>query len=256
MDQETVLLELLSSGLAHCASVAVGNGSLIGALFGAGLVGGLTHCAGMCGPFVLSQVAERQKALPARRMRDFHRLTGAALLPYHFGRATTYVGLGATAAAISGSLIDRAGLKWLSAALLLAAAGFFLLYGLGRLGLRLPWQGGDGGTWWPRHVGRLARPLFARPTGLAGYGLGILLGFIPCGLLYGALSVAAASGEPLRGAVSMARLAPRTNPPLFAVGAFGALAAQRWRLATARLGPALMIGNAGFLTLLAWRWVA
>lgn len=256
MDQQTILQEIIASGLAHCATIAVGNAGLIAALFGAGLVGGLTHCVGMCGPFVLSQVAERQKAIPASRMRDFHRLTGAALLPYHLGRATTYMGLGAAAALFAGSLIDVAGLRWLSAALLLAAALFFLSYGLGRLGLRLPWQAADGTGWWSRHVGALARPLFASPTGWRGYALGVLLGFIPCGLLYGAITVAAASGDPLAGAFAMAAFAGGTVPMLFVVGAFGSLAALRWRMATARLGPALMIANAGFLTLLAWRWVA
>lgn len=256
MDRESILLEIIGSGLAHCASIAADNGSLIAALFGAGLVGGLTHCVGMCGPFVLSQVAERQKAIPASRMRDFHRLTGAALAPYHLGRMTTYMGLGAVAALFAGSLIDLAGIRWLSAALLLAAAAFFLTYGLGRLGIRLPWQGHAGDGWWPRHVGRLARPLFASPTGLRGYALGILLGFIPCGLLYGAITVAAASGDPLGGAFAMAAFAAGTIPALLALGGLGSLAVLRWRGATARLGPALMIANAGFLTLLAWRWIA
>jgi len=256
VDRDTILLEIIGSGLAHCAAVAAGNGSLIAALFGAGLVGGLTHCVGMCGPFVLSQVAERQKAIPASRMRDFHRLTGAALAPYHLGRATTYMALGALAALFAGGLIDLAGLKWLSAALLLAAALFFLAYGLERLGVRLPGQAPAGDGWWSRHVGRFARPLFASPTGLRGYLLGILLGFIPCGLLYGAITVAAASGDPLGGAFAMAAFAAGTVPALVAVGAFGSLAALRWRAATARVGPALMIANAGFLTLLAWRWIA
>ena len=255
LDQQTILQEIIGSGLAHCAAVAVGNAGLIGALFGAGLVGGLTHCVGMCGPFVLSQVAERQKAIPANQMRDFHRLTGAALLPYHLGRATTYTGLGALAALFVGSLVDLAGLRWLSAALLLAAALFFLSYGLTRLGLRLPWPA-DGTGWWGRHVGDVARPLFASPAGCRGYALGILLGFIPCGLLYGAITVAAASGDPLAGAFAMVAFAAGTVPILFLVGAFGSLAALRWRTATARLGPALMIGNAGFLALLAWRWIA
>lgn len=256
LDQQTVLLELIDSGLAHCATVAVGHAGLIAALFGAGLVGGATHCAGMCGPFVLSQVAARQKAIPASRMRDFHRLTGAALLPYHFGRATTYAGLGVAAAFLAGSLIDLAGLKWLSAGLLLLGALFFLGYGLSRLGLRLPALRADGSGWWSRHVGRFARPLFASPTGWRGYLLGVLLGFIPCGLLYGALTAASASGNPLAGGFAMAAFAAGTVPALFAVGAFGSLAALRWRAATARLGPALMIANAAFLTLLAWRWIA
>ena len=33
--------------------------------------------------------------------------------------------------------------------------------------------------------------LFSRPEGFKGYLLGILLGFIPCGLLYGAIIIAA-----------------------------------------------------------------
>ena len=54
----------------------------------------------------------------------------------------------------------------------------------------------------------------------------------------------------------MAAFAAGTMPMLFLVGAFGSLAALRWRTATARIGPALMIANTGFLTLLVWRWIA
>lgn len=260
MDQTTILSALIESGLTHCATVATDNGGLIAALFGAGLVGGPTHCAGMCGPFVLSQVAARQSTLPAATMRDFHRLTGAALLPYHLGRATTYMLLGLMAALLAGSLIDGVGLRWLSAGLLLLAALFFLGYGLERLGLGRRAGSAAAGTagtgWWSRRVGRLARPLFASPRGWRGYLLGIMLGFIPCGLLYGALTAASSSGDPLAGALGMGAFAAGTLPALFAVGVFGSLAALRWRAATARLGPMLMIANAGFLTLLAWRWVA
>lgn len=255
MDQDTVLLALIESGLAHCATVAVDNGGLVAALFGAGLLGGVTHCTGMCGPFVLSQVTARQRAVPAQRMRDFHRLTGAMLLPYHLGRATTYMALGAVAALLAGGLVDLAGLRWLSAALLLAAALFFLICALERLGIRLPFRRSGSESWWSRHVGRLARPLFDGPTGLRGYALGVVLGFIPCGLLYGALTAAAASGDPVAGAMAMGAFAAGTMPALVGVGALGSLAARRWRSATARLGPALMIANAALLTVLAWRWI-
>ena len=90
---------------------------------------------------------------------------------------------------------------------------------------------------------------------MRGYGLGILLGFIPCGLLYGAVTIAAASGDALAGAFAMAAFAAGTMPALVGVGALGDLAARHWRGAAGRLGPSLMIANALFLSVLAWRWV-
>lgn len=49
---------------------AGGTAALLGAMVLAGLAGGATHCAGMCGPFVLAQMAgdagagRLQRALP------------------------------------------------------------------------------------------------------------------------------------------------------------------------------------------------
>jgi len=111
----------------------VQDAALLGALFAAGLVGGVGHCAGMCGPFVLAQAEARLAAVPAARLGEFHRVAGAALLPYHLGRLTTYAGLGGAAALLAGQATELTGLRWLSAALLLAAALFFLGYGVQRL---------------------------------------------------------------------------------------------------------------------------
>ncbi len=77
--------------------------------------------------------------------------------------------------------------------------------------------------------GRWARPLFARPVGFRGYALGLMLGFLPCGLLYGALAAAAASGDPLTGAFAMIAFALGTVPALLAVGLAGHVAGQRWQ---------------------------
>ena len=88
MDQHTVLT-LIDTGLQQCSLDVARDGGLFTSLFMAGLVGGWSHCAGMCGPFVLAQVATRLEGIPASRMTELHRLTGAAVLPYHFGRATT-----------------------------------------------------------------------------------------------------------------------------------------------------------------------
>ena len=67
--------------------------AVMGALFLAGLAGGASHCAAMCGPFVLAQaaaVADRSASGGVLR-----RLSGAALAPYHLGRAIGYGLLGA-----------------------------------------------------------------------------------------------------------------------------------------------------------------
>jgi sulfite exporter TauE/SafE len=104
-------------------------------------------------------------------------------------------------------------------------------------------------------MSRLAAPLFAAPTGLRGYALGLLLGFLPCGLLYGALAAAAASRDPLVGAAAMGAFAAGTAPALIAVAWLGAVAATRWRGTIARAAPAVMAVNAAVLVVLAWRGV-
>ena len=252
MDQETLLLAALASGLHQCKAVFVEDGGLLLGLLMTGLIGGATHCAGMCGPFVLSQVTARLEARPASRMREWHRLAGAALLPYHLGRATTYGGLGAAAAGLAGGLVDGAGWRWLPPTLLVAAA----LFMLGMAAPRLRSVAGAGGLWWAGGIGRLARPLFAAPTGWRGWLLGVALGFIPCGLVYGALAAAAAPGDPLTGAFGMAAFTLGTTPGLLGVGLVGHLAGRRGRGFLPRHAPLLLVLNAGVLTYLAWRMIA
>ncbi len=247
---------MLATGLAHCRAVTVEHGGLLTSLFMAGLVGSATHCVGMCGPFVLAQTVARLESRPASDMREFHRLSGAALAPYHLGRTTTYAGLGAAAALLAGGVIDVTGLKWLSAALLILAALFFLGYAVQRIGVHVPWLKSGGESGWSRHLGRWARPLFERPVGVRGYALGLMLGFLPCGLLYGALAAAAASGDPLSGAFAMIAFALGTVPALLAVGLAGHVAGRRWQGLLAGITPVLMVFNAAALTYLAWRVVA
>jgi sulfite exporter TauE/SafE len=262
MEPDPLLLHLLNAGLAHCRAVGVEHGGLLTSLFAAGLLGSLTHCVGMCGPFVLAQAVSRLEALPAARMREMHRLAGAALLPYHMGRATTYSAIGAAAAALVAGTIDVTGLRWLSAALLVLAALFFLGYALRALGepwtmrLRPRLSGYVGNNRLTHGLQRIARPLFARPVGWRGYLLGISLGFLPCGLLYGALAAAAASGQPLAGALAMLAFAAGTIPTLLAVGFAGHMAGRRFRGAALRLMPALMLANAAALSYLAWQTIA
>jgi hypothetical protein len=258
METEPVVWSLLSRGLVHCQTVAIEHGGLLSSLFLAGLIGSASHCVGMCGPFVLSQAVARLEGVPADDMREFHRLAGALLVPYHLGRATTYAGLGAIAATLAGSAIAVTGLHALSAALLIIAAVFFLGYSVHGIGVRLRWRspGGDASGSWSKGFRRLAAPLFQRPVGLRGYALGVALGFLPCGLLYGAVAAAAASGDAVAGALAMLAFTLGTVPALVAIGFAGHVVGNRWRTAAQKVTPALMTVNAAALAYFAWRMLA
>lgn len=245
------------SGFAMQAFAFLPHGStaglaLLGAMLLAGLVGGFTHCIGMCGPFVLAQTTARLESVPAARMGEFHRLAGAALLPYHLGRATSYIVLGIVAGAAGRTIRSIPGLDRVAAAWLLVAAAMFLAYALFGSGL---FRRGGGESRLGRVLAHVARPLFARPVGMRGYALGMMLGFLPCGLLYAALAAAAGSGGALAGGAAMAAFGAGTVPGLVATGLVGHMAAGRWRRAAAVVAPVLMAANAGILAWLAWRLI-
>ena len=255
MEQDAVLLTLLASGASHCADIVTEKGSLLVSLLFTGLIGGLTHCTAMCGPFVLSQVTARMETIPASKMREWHRLTGATLLPYQLGRMTTYMALGSIGAALADQLSDLSGLRWLSAGLLILAAILFVGYAVPRLKVALP-GGKQAEAWWSNWVSGLARPLFAAPVGGRGYLLGLMLGFIPCGLLYAALAAAASTGDPVAGAFGMAAFAVGTMPSLFGVGLAGHVAGMQWRGVIAKGAPILLLLNACILTYMAFDLIA
>jgi len=102
---------------------------------------------------------------------------------------------------------------------------------------------------WARAIARLA----ARTGG--GYSLGVVLGFLPCGFLYAALATAAASGSALLGILGMLSFGIGTVPVLAIVGIGGQSAGRRWPRAITTAAPAMMLLNAGLLTILALRAV-
>ncbi|EPY03194.1 sulfite exporter TauE/SafE family protein [Magnetospirillum fulvum] len=229
--------------LAQCG----GDSGLIATLLVTGLIGGFIHCGGMCGPLVLAQVMAGIRAVPAGPGAELRRLAGAALLPYHFGRVLTYAALGAGAGAVAGLVRDLPLFRWVAVALLLLAA---LLLGL----QAWPRRGrGDFGGRGVAGLGRLVQPLFAAPTGWRGVLLGLLLGFLPCGMVYAALAAAAAAGDPLLSAAAMLAFGIGTMPVLILVAAIGHAALVRWRQSLLRVAPVLLLLNAGWLGLLAFR---
>ncbi len=79
MEMISRFLAMCGDGLVAAASMPLG---LPAALFLAALAGSLVHCVGMCGPFVLGQVMAAVERPSGRPYGEWHRLTGALLVPY------------------------------------------------------------------------------------------------------------------------------------------------------------------------------
>jgi hypothetical protein len=248
----------LSLALAHCKSIAIGHGPLLLSMFLAGLVGSASHCAAMCGPFVLAQTGETMAGLKIGS-GELRRLAGAALLPYHTGRALTYILLAVLLSLPLRLMSKLPQLQFIPAIALALGALLFLMLGFRGLrgSLEGGWLGGGSlGDGWGSRLGRIAKPLFAKPWGWRGIGLGMVLGFLPCGLLYAAIGAAAATSDPLAAAMSMAAFALGTFPMLWLVGYLGGWAQRRWNRWARPVLPAIALLNAIVLGGMAWNWIS
>jgi sulfite exporter TauE/SafE len=236
------MMETISHLIALCRPEALGGIGVPGSLFVAGLAGSLAHCVGMCGPFVLGQVMTDLERGPGG-YGEWRRLKGAALAPYHLGRLTTYAGLGALAGAVTGVFASTSVFGWLSGGLLVVGASLMVVQALGlTLGGNSPLAG---------VLMRLAAPLSMARGSAARYGLGVVLGFLPCGLLYGALAAAGGTGSAAEGAIAMAAFAVGTMPALVATGWGGLLVGRRLREKARWIAMPLLLGNAGLMLALA-----
>jgi len=233
MDTISGFLAMCGDGLMTAASTPLG---LPAALLLAGLAGSLVHCVGMCGPFVLGQVMASVEQPGERSYGEWHRLTGALLVPYHLGRFTTYTALGALAGGATAVFASLEIFGWLSAILLIAAAGLLATQALG-MAVNAASPATD-------LLARLAGPLSASRTALARYGLGVVLGFLPCGLVYAALAAAAGTGSVVSGGIAMACFALGTVPALVAVGWGGLIMRRQLRTVARWVSPPLLAGNA------------
>ena len=215
-------------------------------LFMMGLAGSVAHCAAMCGPFVLAQV-------PVAGVRGASMLMRGALIPYHLGRTTTYALLGAIAGGLGGGIARvSTQIQPVLGLFLTAAATLFLVQALTGLGLlRIATKGLGVSSSIGAVIAQLARPLLLRRDALAGYLLGVALGFLPCGLLYGALAAAAGAGSAFMGAIATTAFTASTVPALVVIGCVGAGAATHWRRFARSIVAPLQAINAAVLLVFA-----
>jgi uncharacterized protein len=197
------------------SSLTLGGGLLLG-------LASSLHCAGMCGPIASSL------------MFGFGPRPNRALAAAQAGRLLIYVTGGALAGAAGGLAVGAAPHPSAFLVLRIAAALSLGWIGFSLLGLAPSLAGVD----------RLTAPIARAVSRIRSPGgaltAGMVWGFLPCGMVYGALFYAGLSGGALSGALVMAGFGIGTLPSVTAValglGRFRALAHKPRARAVVGLG--------------------
>jgi sulfite exporter TauE/SafE len=212
---------------------------LLSAALLAGLLGS-AHCLGMCagisGLFAVNaEIASLRAQLPFA-------------LAYNLGRVCSYAFLGIVVATF-GSVIVKASPGVAGAVRLLSGAIIILV------GLKVAFDirilnivERMGTTLWSRIAPAAKRlvPVTSLPRAL---GLGLVWGWLPCGLVYSVLLIAATSAQPIQGAFVMLVFGIGTLPAMLSTGLGAARVSVFMRRRETRLGMGLLIVALGVLTI-------
>jgi len=208
-------------------------------IFLIGLLGGM-HCIGMCGGFVAMYSLKKPEE---RASFPYHAL-------YNAGRITTYSLLGG-AVGVLGSFLDQAAqLRGIQSSVLLFAGIVMVLMGLNIAGLFGRGVLIDQSDITKSSVFRSAlRTVINMNSVWALFLLGLLLGLLPCGLLYPVLIMAGASGGFLPGVLTMVVFGIGTVPVMMGFGFLVTRIRPHFRRSIYRVA-ALLIIILGFQSLL------
>lgn len=184
------------------------------AALSAGLAGSV-HCAAMCGG-IATAFGVRQTVAGARAAAGAIGFNLGRVLGYSLAGGALQVAVSTAGAAVPGAGYGR-GMRLL-AALWLTALAARLLTGTDLLRM------GAVGTWCWRRLAPLAGTVMRWPPLPRVLALGMLWGFMPCGLVYSLLLVASAAPSPTAAMGVMAAFGLGTMPALLGIGtgaAFG-----------------------------------
>ena len=208
--------------------------ALIISAIGLGFASGF-HCIGMCGPIALSM------GLTKKQATNYYLQN----LTYQFGRIFTYSLLG-TLLGIVGQGFEMAGFQQyltIVVGILLILMAIFSFGGndfaskipfLSKLLLKVK-----------MNLGKLLQKADYRSR----FTTGILNGFLPCGMVYMALTASLAAGGIWQGASFMALFGLGTLPFMFAVVLLGNLMTTAFRIKILKFVPVLMIVLGGLFIL-------
>lgn len=159
------------------------------------------HCVGMCGPVSL--------ALPLNRNSSVNILLG--LLQYHLGRIATYTAMGLLLGAAGAQLQMFQLLQWLSIA-------------MGAVMIALAWKRhwihrlSFSNSHFIQTIIRGMGKLITSDNPGKLFGLGMLNGLLPCGMVYVGLGNALLSGSVIGTGAAMAVFGLGTFPAMLAIG--------------------------------------
>jgi len=210
---------------------------VIAAAFAAGLLGS-AHCLGMCGGIsglfaAGATVASFRTQLPLA-------------IAYNLGRIGSYAFLGVMVAMIGSTTVSA--IPALTAPVRLASGALIILVGLQvAFNLRLLAAVEKLGAKLWNHLVPHARGLIPASSVSRALGLGFIWGWLPCGLVYSALLLAATTAEPAGGGLVMIAFGLGTMPAMVVTG----LSASKLSafMSRNRLGAGLLIVALGVATI-------
>ncbi len=232
-------IEFLSSLSGCLHGITVSHGLPL-SMFFAGLVGGLGHCSFMCGPFVLSQTDS------LTRMRD------SLLIPYHAGRITTYALMAAFLSGVLNIAFLFLPIRGFVIAPMLILAGIIFLISAFPVAARIfPWAARIKVGVPYRILSGAVTKISGRKSALKQYSLGLLLGFMPCGLVLSALLAASTAPSSFQAGLAMAAFGAGTMPALIATALGGRALQAKYPRAMKRVTQGMMVWSGLWLFALA-----
>jgi len=206
-----------------------------------GLLGGV-HCVGMCGGIVTALSLGLPEGQRAARWRY--------LLAYNLARVSSYTIAGALFGGVGWLASHWSGLHQVQIVLQGVAALFMIALGLYLAGW---WQGlaqveNIGGRLWT-HLEPLGRRFLPVRTPARAFLLGMIWGWLPCGLVYSVLVWSISTADPLYGAALLLSFGLGTLPNLLAMGFVAERLSARVRDPRVRRSAGLLVMGFGLYAL-------
>lgn len=243
----------------HQTVAAVANldfSSLLWLLFVTGMAGSFTHCIAMCGPIAMAQLNIRLMKLSPAQITEKERIKAAVLLPYYIGKAVTYSVLTLLAYGVATNIAQIPYVHYIASLILGLTAVFFLSLALNKSGSFLSFFENAVTRKFQFLISHQTKKLHFEPYGFKGFVLGMILGLIPCGLVYGSIVLAIDSAQHWSHAMAaMFVFGIATVPGLFLSAYAGTIVFKTYRRLFKFFYVLTMLFNSGLLFFYAYKQI-